>query len=190
MKIEKLNINQIKPYWNNPRKNTDAVQAIKNSIERYGYNSPIAVDKDNVIIAGHTRFMALNEMGREEIEIIRLDLNEQKAKEYRIIDNKSSELSLWDNDALMKELREISDIDSMKEFFPQQNLDNIINDNLELKPIEYTEESFNNSMQSESDRFVSNNEDSLHKVMCPHCLKEHYINRSELMNFAPDSKEE
>ena len=109
MKIEKININQIKPYWNNPRKNSEAVESIKNSIQRYGFNSPIAIDKNNVIIAGHTRFMALNEMGKEEVEIIRLDLDEQKAKEYRIVDNKSNELSLWDNDALLKELKEIAE---------------------------------------------------------------------------------
>ena len=189
MKIEKININQIKPYWNNPRNNSEAVASIKNSIQRYGYNSPIAIDKNNVIIAGHTRFMALNEMGKEEVEIIRLDLDEQKAKEYRIVDNKSNELSLWDNEALLKELKEIADIEPIKEFFPEQNLDNILNENLEMKPIEYNSNSFVKTENQIEERFKTN-EDSLHKVMCPHCLKEHYINRDEIVGFRPDFKEE
>ena len=103
MKIEKININDIKPYWRNPRKNAEAVEAIKNSIQRYGYNSPILIDKDNVIIAGHTRFLALRDMEKKEVEVIRLDLDEEKAKEFRIVDNKSNELSLWDNEKLMQE---------------------------------------------------------------------------------------
>lgn len=189
MKIEKININDIKPYWRNPRKNAEAVEAIKNSIQRYGYNSPILIDKDNVIIAGHTRFLALRDMEKKEVEVIRLDLDEEKAKEFRIVDNKSNELSLWDNEKLMQELREISDIDEMKQYFPNEDLSKLISDNINYEPIQYSEDSFNNSFSNQQENF-ENNEDTLHKVMCPHCLKEHYINRSELLNFASDTREE
>jgi hypothetical protein len=189
MKIEKLKIDDIKPYWRNPRKNADAVDTIKKSISRYGYNSPILVDKENIIIAGHTRFMALRELQKEEVEVIRLDLDEEKAKEFRIVDNKSTEFAMWDNEKLMQELREISDIDQIKDYFPNDDLIEKIANNINYEPIQYTDESFNNSFSNQPDNF-ENNEDTLHKVMCPHCLKEHYINKSELNNFASDVREE
>ena len=64
MKIETVDINTIKPYWRNPRKNNGAI-GHKNSIAKYGYNNPILIDKDNVIISGHTRYMALRQLQKK-----------------------------------------------------------------------------------------------------------------------------
>ena len=105
-KIEKIDINDIQPYWRNPRENREAVAKVKKSIAEYGYNSFITIDKNNVIITGHTRHKALKELGKTKVNVIRLDLNDKKAKEYRIIDNKTSEYANWTDDLLL-ELREI-----------------------------------------------------------------------------------
>ena len=187
MKIETININNIKPYWRNPRKNAEAVEGVKNSIKKYGYNSPILIDKDNIIISGHTRYLALQEMEHTNIAIIRLDLDEQKAKESRIVDNKSSELAIWDNEKLMQELREVSDIEHMQQYFLDMNLDSMISENLQVKPINYTDENFEKSFNKEQDKFINNTQENLHRVLCPHCLKEHFINRDEINGFNPDN---
>lgn len=187
MQIETININTIKPYWRNPRKNTDAILAIKNSIEKYGYNNPILIDKDNVIISGHTRYLALRELQKTDIAILRLDLTDQKAKEFRIVDNKSSELALWDDEKLMQELREISDIKDMQQYFNDLDLDNIISENIQTEPLQVNDENIGKTLDQQQNNFSNNQEEHLHRVMCPHCLKEHFINREELNNFQSDS---
>lgn len=126
MDIKKVNIDLIRPYWRNPRKNDDAVEAVKHSIERYGYNQPIVIDDENVIIVGHTRYKALRELGYTEIAVIKLDLDHEKAKQYRIADNKTSEKASWDKDLLLYELRELDGLSDMKVYFKDGELDNLI----------------------------------------------------------------
>jgi len=65
MKIKTININEIKPYENNPRHNKDAVPEVKKSIEKFGMRWPIILDKKNVIVAGHTRLLAIKELIRD-----------------------------------------------------------------------------------------------------------------------------
>ena len=79
-KIVKVDINSVKPYWRNPRDNEDAVSKVKKSIEDYGYNSYITVDKNNVVITGHTRLMALKELGNTEVDVMQLDLSDKKSE--------------------------------------------------------------------------------------------------------------
>ena len=111
METTLFNIAEIKPYWRNPRHNEEAVGAVMQSIRDYGFNQPLIIDAENVIIAGHTRYRALQRLGVTEIPcIVKGDLTAQQAKEYRIADNKTSELSSWDMDRLIPELREIESI--------------------------------------------------------------------------------
>lgn len=126
MKIEKRNIDLIKPYWRNPRNNDKALEAVKESIRRYGYNQPIVVDTENVIIAGHTRYKALRQLGYKSIAVVVLDIDEDKAKQYRIADNKTAEMSEWDDDLLMFELREIEELEDMEIFFDKGELDALL----------------------------------------------------------------
>lgn len=127
MEIKKVHIDKIRPYWRNPRKDKGAVEAVKESIRKYGYNQPIVVDKDYVIIAGHTRYKALRQLGYKEIIVIVADnLDEDKAKQYRIADNKTAEFSDWDDDLLGFELREIFDIENMKAFFDDEELNDLL----------------------------------------------------------------
>ncbi len=68
MKLERLKLADIEPYKNNPRKNDDAVNAVAESIRQCSYITPIIVDEDYVIIAGHTRYKALVALGMDDVE--------------------------------------------------------------------------------------------------------------------------
>jgi len=114
--VKTLSLSAIKPYWRNPRDNRAAVDKVKQSITEYGYNQLIAVDKKHVIIAGHTRYLALKALGWKEVSVMILDLDDKKAKAYRIIDNKTSEFAAWTDD-LWTELRELGDMTSLQPFF-------------------------------------------------------------------------
>lgn len=115
LKLEKVRISEILEYENNPRNNDKAIEPVMNSIRKFGYVSPIIVDEEGVILAGHTRIKALREMGVEEVEVIRLKgLTDQEKKSYRIADNRTAEFSSWDGNLLEVEMREISADDWQK----------------------------------------------------------------------------
>lgn len=100
------------PYENNPRINDYAVKRVLESIKEYGFTNPILVDKDLVIIAGHTRREAAILAGLEKVPyIIEEGLTPEQVKAYRIADNKLAELSTWDKEALKEELFELKEID-------------------------------------------------------------------------------
>lgn len=109
--IKEVPIGDVKPYENNPRNNDGAVEATANSIKEFGWQQPIVVDKDMVIIAGHTRLKAAKQLGLKRVPIVVADLSEEQAKAYRLADNKTGELADWDMGLLDDELAEIADID-------------------------------------------------------------------------------
>lgn len=112
MQVKTVSIDQIKPYENNPRNNDDAVDAVANSIKEFGWQQPIVVDNGGVIIAGHTRYKAAKRLKLKEVPIVVADnLTEEQVNAYRLADNKSGELSTWDDDELQEELDKILDID-------------------------------------------------------------------------------
>ena len=117
MQIIEMKISEVKPYSNNPRKITEeAIQKVAASIREFGFKQPIIIDKNNVIIAGHTRLKAAELLGLETVPVIRADdLTPEQVKAYRLADNKVAEATDWDMNALDKELAEILDID-MDEF--------------------------------------------------------------------------
>lgn len=105
MELKKLKLSQIKPYEKNPRKNDDAVDAVVESIRQCGYCSPILVDENNVILAGHTRYKALQKLGWKEAEVVVRDgLTDEQKRKYRLLDNKTNELASWDFDLLAEEI--------------------------------------------------------------------------------------
>lgn len=109
MEVVKIKIDKLKPYANNVKLHPkDQIEQIKQSIKEFGNNDPIAVDEDNVIIEGHGRYMALLELGYEEVEIIRLcGMTEDKKNAYRLVHNKLTMNSGFDIDALERELESI-----------------------------------------------------------------------------------
>jgi ParB-like chromosome segregation protein Spo0J len=105
MKLVKLKLVDLKPYENNPRKNDDAVNAVAESIRQCTYITPILVDEDYVIIAGHTRYKALLALGVEEVQCLVCDgLTDEQKKKYRYLDNKTGEKATWDIMKLETEL--------------------------------------------------------------------------------------
>ena len=108
MKIEQIKITDIKPYDRNPRKNDRAVETVMTSIKEYGFQQPIVVDKNKIIVVGHTRFRAAKKLGLKTVPVLIADtLNEDQIRAYRIMDNKSNEFADWDLDLLLSEMKEL-----------------------------------------------------------------------------------
>lgn len=158
--VKIMPIDKIKPYQNNPRKNEHAIEPVANSIREFGFKQPIVIDKNNTIIAGHTRLLAAKELGLTEVPVIVADdLTPEQVKAYRLADNKTGELAGWDFEQLDIELGDIADIDMSDFGFIPENegkgLDDFFTDNP-------------NSTDS-------GNNDKGQEIKCPHCGKSFYI---------------
>lgn len=112
MELVQKPISELKPYEKNPRVNDKAVDYVANSIKEFGFKVPIVIDKDGVIVAGHTRLKAAEKLGLESVPTITADdLTEEQIKAFRIADNKTAEFSEWNFDFLAEEIQDINDID-------------------------------------------------------------------------------
>lgn len=112
MKVQDVSIDKIKPYKNNPRDNEAGVDAVANSIKEFKWQQPIVVDENNVIIVGHTRYLAAKKLGLKEVPVkVATGLTPEQVKAYRLADNKTGELTDWDMGLLDDELADIADID-------------------------------------------------------------------------------
>lgn len=112
MNVVDMRIDDIIPYEQNPRNNEAAVEKVAESIKEFGFKVPIIIDKDNVIVAGHTRLKAAQKLKLEKVPVVcATDLTEEQVKAFRLADNKTSEFSLWDFTKLEQQLEEIKDID-------------------------------------------------------------------------------
>lgn len=108
MQIELLQIEKLIPYANNARNNEKAVDKVAASIKEFGFRNPIIIDKNNEIIAGHTRLLAAKKLGLKEVPTIRADdLTAEQVKAFRIADNKTAEYSEWNFELLAQELEEL-----------------------------------------------------------------------------------
>lgn len=124
MNIVNVNINEIIPYEKNPRINDHAVEYVANSIKEFGFKVPVVLDKNNVIVTGHTRIKACEKLGIKEIPCIYADdLTEEQVKAFRLADNKVGEIAQWDFDLLDIELDDILDIDMQDFGFQDEILD-------------------------------------------------------------------
>lgn len=124
MKIEMIKTSDLIPYENNPRKNDDAVEAVANSIKEFGFQVPIVIDKENVIVSGHTRLKAAELLRLDEVPCVRADkLTDEQIKAFRLADNKTGELAGWDFVKLEEELAELGEIDMSEFGFP--NIDEV-----------------------------------------------------------------
>lgn len=110
-KAKKLSLEDIKPYSNNPKEHPEEqIEHLKNSIQKFGFTVPMIITDSGEIVAGHGRYEAAKELGKEEVPvIIRDDLTEEQVKEFRLADNKVAE-SGWENDKLQVELEELEEM--------------------------------------------------------------------------------
>jgi site-specific DNA-methyltransferase (adenine-specific) len=112
MKIVEVNINDIKPYDNNPRINDNAIDKVAESIKQFGFKQPIVLDRDNIVVAGHTRLKAGKKLNLSTVPCLYADdLDDEQIKAYRLADNKTAEFSDWDMDKLNLELEELQNYD-------------------------------------------------------------------------------
>ena len=182
MKVENIPLTQIKPYWRNARKNDKTVEALKESIHRYGFNQPLVLDKDNVIITGHARYKALMQLGHTEAPCIVTDLSEEKAKEYRIADNKTHEMTIWDNEQLVVELREIGNFEHMQTYFQNIDLGSWLDDSVGFNVNPVTQEQVEKKQEQLESRFnAEKTTEQQVDIMCPYCLEEFSIKKSETL---------
>lgn len=191
MKVQNIPLDDVKPYWRNPRKNEGAIEAVKKSIQDYGFNQPLILDAKKVIIAGHTRYKALLELGYKDAPCVIVDLPPAKAKEYRIADNKTSELSEWDMDALIPELREIEGVASMQVFFPDLDLQSLLEDTATVAAVTTAEiEKQQEKMENRFEEHSNAVQGQYVEILCPHCGEAFFLDRAELNRQPAQDKPE
>ena len=169
LKIEYMNVNDLIPYINNPRMNDGAVDKVASSIKNFGFKNPIIIDKDNEIIAGHTRLKAARKLGLEEVPTIKVeDLTEAQIKAFRIADNKTSELAEWDMELLEIELEGLDD-----EFtgFDTDELGELFKDDIEVIEDDFDEELPENPISKRGDIWLLGR----HRLMCGDSTREEDI---------------
>src|SRR5437868_3404046 len=112
MRIDLWPIDKIHPFPNNPRINDDAVEAVAASLREFGFRQPLVVDRDGVIVVGHTRWKAATKLGLTEVPVHQaMELTPEQAKAYRITDNQTATIAAWDKTLLPVELAELKALD-------------------------------------------------------------------------------
>lgn len=112
MQIIDKNIDELIPYEKNPRKNDEAVDKVTASLEAFGWQQPIVIDHNDVIVAGHTRWKAAKKLGMKTVPVKYADeLTDEEIKAYRLADNKTAEFAEWEFELLGEELKGVEDID-------------------------------------------------------------------------------
>ena len=178
----KLKLASIKPYTNNPRVIPPrAIAAVASSIEKYGYNVPIVVDKNKVILTGHTRLLALKELGWDTAEVlVAKELTPEQAKQFRVVDNRVGEISEWDQELLRDEIRAVGG-EEFEAFFTSDELDKLLKaldespaaNNPSQEEIDKQQES-NDSKYTEKDKEARSN---VIEVCCPKCEMKYSVDK-------------
>ena len=129
--LKEVPLEWLRPYENNPRIIDRAVPLVEESIRQVGYITPIVADDEGVILAGHTRFAALKEIGVEKAQVLIVSgATEEQKKKYRLLDNKTGEIATWDSVMLKIEL---ADVDFGGFDFGQPDFSKIDDPQLEVK---------------------------------------------------------
>ena len=200
IKITMMDLESMTPYDNNPRSNESSVEFVANSIRDFGFKVPIIVDKDGVIVAGHTRYLAAKSLGLDKVPtIIADDLTPEQVKAFRIADNKTAEQSDWN---LLKLSKEIIDLDfDLGDFgFSDIEIENLeslgndffgtpkIPDEVDYSPNVYTpnlapseskaivdDDQVEKAKIKQEQKFLSQSVSTHRTIICPHCYKEFEI---------------
>ena len=167
MEIIYKKIDELHEYEGNARRNDSGVAKVAESIKQFGFLNPITIDKNNVIITGHTRLKAALQLGMEEVPCVVQDLSEEDAKLARIVDNKSHEYATWDVDKLHQELDGIK-LDVKTTFFTPNRDRKFFTENKMLifgnNEIPITEEEYNR-LKKHYDDYIAKNKTYLGFVL-------------------------
>lgn len=150
MEVKLVKIEEIKPYDRNPRNNDGAIDAVAASIKEFGWQQPIVVDRDGVIVAGHTRYKAAQKLKCKEVPVVVAEnLTDEQVKAYRLADNKTGELAGWDFSALEEELAGLVQIDMSQFGFADPEAEDFDIDHLFIE--------------------AESKEKEAKEIKCPHC---------------------
>ena len=177
MKIEYKDINEIKPYENNPRLNRKTINKLKELIGsgEVEFNVPIVIDKHNVIVKGHSRWTALKELGYKICPVIVSENSDAINNEDRIEDNIVQELSTWRNEELSIEIREnnINPKDYNLEFKNLGYVDKYAPD-ITGADITKARELFLGQGQKQKE-FI--------ELVCPYCGEEFMVSKEDVLKY-------
>lgn len=160
LEIKMIDPNKLKPYFRNPRNNDKTVNALVKIIPRVGFNVPIVVDKDLVIIKGHSRWNASRILELKEVPIIISTASDEQNNKDRVLDNAIHELTEWDFDKLKVEL-DLTNIDLNN--YKLKWISKIIN----VTPA-------NGGANAKKDVILS--------IPCPNCTRESQYSKKELLS--------
>jgi DNA modification methylase len=137
LEVKEIGILSLKPWNDNPRKNDHAVEAVAESVRTYGFNVPIICDQNFMIIAGHTRWKAAQQLGLEKVPVIIIEMDDAKRRAFAIADNKTGEIADWDFPKLKEVLGilELEDVDIKSLGFSNEELRRLLNDDGEEENI-------------------------------------------------------
>ncbi len=174
--ITMVPIERIKPYENNPRHNEATIALLVRMIQEVGFNVPIVLDKNYVIVKGHSRYAAATQLGISEIPCIISQNSKEDIAKDRLIDNKLSELSKWDDEKLRIEVR---DLDYE---IPELGI------SFETKEIE-TLDVKDKDIAKAQDRLVDNKELAEEKkeyleIICSKCGESFYVDSAEVERYS------
>lgn len=140
LRVQYMPLSNLKPYDKNPRDNSKAVARVAKSLTEFGWKQPLVVDKDMVIIVGHTRYQAAKSLGMDSVPVVVADdLPPEKVRAYRLADNKTSDFSIWDNKLLLEELSDLSEFDVFTGFDESEQFDRVL-DEKENDPLKDNED--------------------------------------------------
>lgn len=128
-KLKIVKIEDIKLYEKNAKNHPEwQIEQIKNSIKEFGYNDPIAIDENNIIVEGHGRYIALKELGYEQIEVLKLShMSSKQKKAYIIAHNKTCMNTGFNLEILEEELKSISELDLTLTGFTEFEIEDMLN---------------------------------------------------------------
>lgn len=174
MEIKEIRVCDLKEYENNPRQNDNAVEAVAESIKQYGFKVPIILDRNGVIVAGHTRKRAAELLGLETVPCyIASDLTPEQVRAYRLADNKTGELAEWDIEKLNEELKDLAAFDM--DVFGFDTLPDFMNelDNTADNPIDEYMPEDDETRTQKGDIWLLGS----HRLICGDCTNAEIIER-------------
>ena len=176
LKIDYVDIDTLKPWDKNPKRHD--IEMIKDSMDKFGITQPILVQKkSNRVIAGHGRLQAFRQLGKKNVPVILLDLPDNKAKAYALVDNQATMIQGWDGNLLETIFTEMGEDEVFETIFPYFNID------LEISDFGVNPEDITRGEEHDLgciERQNENHENNLVEVVCPHCAKPFFVNKDEV----------